>query len=447
MKLSVSRIFLLSALPLLTGINLPDAPPSALPDSLADVQAGIKQEDKTSYVVKTSVPLELKNHIDLKTFQIADQYLRMNLPIHVDRSARKSQTVKLDLQYLPDFLDSVFEQLKTQKLSSESRKKILQYFERELGQYKISLSNTSSAPYIRTIQDKRYVMTTPDEWLVNPDVAFRLKNYARWHAVSETVRRAGGKLEIIYGADPKGGPKEVWTRDKYVLVGDVAFLPDEEKAQQFGGKAAEDYTSEIQQAEDYLKLQGVRTVRVKWAWFEGGNIIIHKASRTIFLGVAVDAWDESPKLLEEAVKKNTGLNYEVVPVPMVNFHNSKISPRKNGSYLYHLDTGLSEPLPNGEVLLSRDLTDAPTLKKISDRVGEKNIIYLSRADSLRYTANIMTVGNTIISPSMSPALRKNLEGRGYNVVEGKDFDLDRLSFGMGGPHCNINVLPAQKMSI
>lgn len=385
------------------------------------------------------LPKALEGKIEKGIFQNLDLYLRMSLPIQVSKY-RFQKNIHLNLQYLPLYMDTALKTYQPDKtLSPETRKELLGYFTRELGKHRVMIPNINYALPLVTIKDKRFVMTSPEEWTRNSDVDSRLKDHARWVAIGEAIRKAGGELEIINGSNSAGGPKEVWVRDKYLLIGNVAFLADEKQALAKG----DDFVGEIKQAEDYLHSQGIETRRVKGAWFEGGNIIQHPASRTIFIGLDPRFGpDKSPEILQEAIRKYTDSGYTVIPVPLINYRDPKKSPRLNNTYLYHLDTGMSEALPNGEVLLSPDVTDKATLSKIFARVGKANIILLEPADSLSYAANMMVVNKTIISTRMSVSLREKLETRGYQVMEGKDFGLDQLSFGMGGPHCKVNLLPS-----
>ncbi|PZP54052.1 MAG: hypothetical protein DI586_10350 [Micavibrio aeruginosavorus] len=292
-----------------------------------------------------------------------------------------------------------------------------------------TLSETT-APFKKSHE---YVMVSPEE-MMTLNVIEREKIKARWSAVKNAIHEAGGKVVTIDGRFSTGGQKEVWARDKYLLIGDTAYLPDDAIARRLEGS----YSAEIRQMESFLQKRGVKTVRVKDAWFEGGDIVQHSKSNTIFLGYQQG---HSGELLEKAINQTQKDKYTVLPVHLVNAVRKDIAPGRNGSYLYHLDTGMSEPLAGGEVLLSPDITDPETFGRITAIIGLKNVILLNRQDSLNYAANIIAIENTVITPSMSIPLRSRLEAKGYRVLEGKDFGLDQLGFGYGGPHCNVNLLP------
>ncbi len=284
-----------------------------------------------------------------------------------------------------------------------------------------------------------FVMVSPEE-ISAINVIEKMKIQAKWKAIKGAVENAGGRVVTIEGSNQLGGQKEVWTRDKYLLVGNIAYLPDNSVALSLPGT----YASEIDQMEIFLRNRGLKTVRVKDAWFEGGNVIQHVKTKTIFLGFQ---YGHSAQLLEEAINKTQKEKYKVLPVELVNANRPDISVNQDGSYLYHLDTGMSEPLAGGEVLLSHDITDPDTFKKIVEIIGHENIIFLSHEDSIGYAANLISVGRTVITSSISRHLRTSLESKGYKVVEGKDFSFDQLGFGNSGPHCNVNVLPPKALGI
>ncbi len=284
-----------------------------------------------------------------------------------------------------------------------------------------------------------FVMVSPEEMLTI-NVIEKMKIQAKWKAIKSAVENAGGRVVTIDGSNQSGGQKEVWARDKYLLVGNVAYLPDNLVALRLPGN----YASEIDQMEIFLRNRGIKIVRVKDAWFEGGNVIQHAKSKTIFLGFQ---YGHSAQLLEEVINKTQPEKYKVLPVDLVNASRPDFSVNQDGSYLYHLDTGMSEPLAGGEVLLSQDITDPDTLKKIVKIIGHENIIFLSRKDSIGYAANLISVGRTVITNTVSEHLRITLQNKGYKVIEGKDFSLDQLGFGNSGPHCNVNVLPPKNFEI
>ncbi len=280
------------------------------------------------------------------------------------------------------------------------------------------------------LPQKTFLMVSPDELIEGGSITARLNIYKKWNGIKNSIEEAGGKVLVIDGKNPAGGPREVWVRDKYFILGSNAYLPDRKRAQLMG----DTYAAEIDQAENYLRSRNIKTFRVIGAWFEGGNIIPHYKSRTVFLGFRSGEQDDSPALLANAINENEKNKFEVIPIELVNFRNKEISRKKNGDYLYHLDTGMSEELPRGEVLLSPDISDPETIHIIRNRIGDENIIFISREDSLNYAANLVSLGDTIIPNGISHDLQERLERRGYKVKP-------QPGFNYGGPHCNANILP------
>jgi arginine dihydrolase len=83
---------------------------------------------------------------------------------------------------------------------------------------------------------------------------------------------------------------------------------------------------------------------------------------------------------------------------------------------YHLDTAFC-PLPCGAVIYYPQAFTPAALAAIHELVAPQDRIALNLADAARFAANAVCVGRTIVLSSLSDALRRKLELRGYAVVE------------------------------
>jgi N-dimethylarginine dimethylaminohydrolase len=83
---------------------------------------------------------------------------------------------------------------------------------------------------------------------------------------------------------------------------------------------------------------------------------------------------------------------------------------------YHLDTAFCA-LPCGAVIYFPAAFTPAALDAIHARVAPADRIALDAGDAARFAANTVCVGRTIILSSCSAALRRELEDRGYAVVE------------------------------
>jgi N-dimethylarginine dimethylaminohydrolase len=83
---------------------------------------------------------------------------------------------------------------------------------------------------------------------------------------------------------------------------------------------------------------------------------------------------------------------------------------------YHLDTAFCA-LPCGGVIYYPGAFTPTALAAIHEQVAPADRIVLNLADAARFAANAVCVGRTIVLSSLSDALRRKLELRGYAVVE------------------------------
>jgi N-dimethylarginine dimethylaminohydrolase len=106
--------------------------------------------------------------------------------------------------------------------------------------------------------------------------------------------------------------------------------------------------------------------------------------------------------------------------------------------MYHLDLGMSEELPHGEVMMSTAVTDPETFEKIRAIVGSRNIIPLSYNEAVKFATNMIDIGDTLVMSGNCPALHDDLIDRGYQVIMPADYGREKFEFGQGGVHCMTN---------
>ncbi|MES2728576.1 MAG: hypothetical protein V4621_00565 [Pseudomonadota bacterium] len=292
---------------------------------------------------------------------------------------------------------------------------------------------------------------SPDQISKGSFYGQRIAERAVWEMGNKAIAAAGGQVISIDGADEAGGKREVFARDRFVMVGDTAYLPDIAKYGEIygaepGSKAYHAYEGEIDQARAYLMRQGIETVDVKGAWFEGGNIVQHAQSRTIFMGIEPGRDTESATALVDAINTTQSLQdgrYSMVAVPMEGYDPQGV---------YHLDLALSEQLPGGKVLFDATITDAYTADKIATTFGPQNMIAMTTDEAVAGAANILVVKDTAVLTREIPRIQTVLEQAGVNTISARDFEApatpllndilerDQFMYGNGGMRCMGQVI-------
>ena len=83
---------------------------------------------------------------------------------------------------------------------------------------------------------------------------------------------------------------------------------------------------------------------------------------------------------------------------------------------YHLDTAFC-PLPCGNVIYYPAAFTPASLATIHEHVATGDRIVLDRAEATRFAANAVCLDRSLVLSSCSVTLRRDLEERGYAVVE------------------------------
>lgn len=288
------------------------------------------------------------------------------------------------------------------------------------------------------------------DYLGSNDLSSRLDIFRRWVAVKQALSDHGAQIaetpsHEADGAqmDEKAVTRRIFTRDKYFVSGNTAFLPDADSLRdllpqkQPGYDRIEadvaDYKADIAFFGAVLQDRGYDVQMVKGAWFEGGNLVPHPASGTVFMGQET-SWDnkESAVLLQNAVntaRERDGLE----PITIQNI------PLVQEDPFYHLDLGLSEPLANGEVLFHDGVTDMRHAYLIEDIVGADKIVPVDEKDGRLFATNLVSVGKTLVMTGVTDDLKDTLKGLGYTAIGPQDYGVDKFKLGTGGVHCVTNA--------
>lgn len=280
---------------------------------------------------------------------------------------------------------------------------------------------------------RSFVMISPEEnFSDGSDLVTRIEMRAKWEAARDALEDAGAHILTIDGMNDAGAAREVYVRDRALIIGDIAYIPDYREMLEWAEhEQVYMYDKEARQIADFLADNGHKVVHVEGAWFEGGNIVLHPSENknTIFFGMGGSTTDEHARVLIEAVNANQGERWTLHGVPL-----------QDEPTFYHLDLGMTYALPNGEVIIYPGVTDEATYASIVNVIGAENIIEIDRETASTFVTNFNHVGNTIVMTGDAPQLTEDLENRGYRVVTPDQYDVPNLQFGLGGVHCMTNEI-------
>lgn len=297
-------------------------------------------------------------------------------------------------------------------------------------------------PPANTTPNKNFLLVSPEQ-NHNGYLQDRLANYQKWSAMKDALELAGAGIKAIDGSLPAGGVREVFSRDRFITIGNVAYLPDvdtymnQPKLNNFSKYPNQDsYRNEITQAEAFLRAEGYNVVHVKGSWFEGGNIIRDPKTSTIFFGMEPWAEPSSAAELLKAINATQDKEWSAQLVPLKDY----IDPQTKKIAFYHLDLAMSERLPGGEVLFYEAVTDDYTASRIKEIIGSDDIIPISRQSAASLSTNLVFNGSNVVLTKDQPDLEKLLTEKGYAVLSPLDFGAADFSLGGGGVHCMTNEL-------
>jgi N-dimethylarginine dimethylaminohydrolase len=217
---------------------------------------------------------------------------------------------------------------------------------------------------------------------------------AQWTGLHRALTDAGAAVETI---EPEPGlPDLVFTANAAVVLDRKALLArfrygerqNEEPvfAAAFAALKARGFIDEIAAMPAGVSLEGA------------GDCIWDPARRQLWMGCGFRSDTAAAPILERQ------FGVQCVTLPLIN------------PSFYHLDTAFCA-LPCGSVIYYPGAFSADALARIHEYVLPAERIELTSADAVRFAANAVCIGNTIILSSCGAALRRSLEERGYTVVE------------------------------
>lgn len=328
---------------------------------------------------------------------------------------------------------------------TQIRQKLAADFERAVVPQRLSglaLEGESTFHGARPADD--FLMVSPHRMMggLLASASGSLRDFQRWLFWGQATAASGATIDI-WTPSPKAVYREVFIRDRYVMVDGVAYMPDAEKidesvsvdnesetASDFYARRKGGFMRGAKVIEERLVAEGVATHKVD-GWFEGGNVIVDKTNKVILAGHRFPAEKEAGEKLLEAIRNNTGDDWTLLPIPQAkNAYGEDI--------FYHIDLAISEEFSGGHRLFCPALTDAATADKIRDLYKDK-LIEVTLQEAKTGVINSIEANGTITMSGNAPRIRAILSNLGYRVF-------DPLAFGLlggkamdGGAHCAINI--------
>ena len=165
-------------------------------------------------------------------------------------------------------------------------------------------------------------------------------------------------------------------------------------------------------------------------WFEEQRFEIHSLPHDLLFEGGGDAlFDIDGKRLWAAYGDRTSL--ESHPYISKIFDIEVVSMRLTDKRFYHLDTCLL-PLPEGRLLYYPDALDTESNREIERIVPEQKRIKISNEDAIAFSANAISIGNTIVMNRCSVELKKRLQSERFEIIE---TDLSEFMKAGGSAKC------------
>jgi N-dimethylarginine dimethylaminohydrolase len=248
----------------------------------------------------------------------------------------------------------------------------------------------------------------------------------RWRAYRQRLEALGADVRVLPSgaADPSSRAsfyREVFTRDRAFLIGDMAFLPDlspgvmrEYDLSDAGIESHRDFDRAFRRQ---LQRDGVRTVTTEGHFLEGGNLVYDRQSNTLFIGMAdtfvVGGNDPDRRAAYEVhnshladIFRRRGINVEFVPLS----RDQSVQER-----YYHLDTAMAV-LPHGELMVYPGAITEAARQRLQRLFEGRTIIMLTEEEGANFPTNLASVGNTLIPTQVFPGLQARLQRLGYRVM-------------------------------
>ncbi|MEO1132714.1 MAG: TIGR00300 family protein [Cyanobacteria bacterium J06639_1] len=244
----------------------------------------------------------------------------------------------------------------------------------------------------------RYLMCAPEfydvDYVINPWMEGNVHRSSRdrarvqWQGLFEAI---GDRATVELVEPQQGWPDMVFSANAGLILNDTAIL-------------SRFYHPERQGEQPHFK-----------AWFESRGYAVKELPETVTFEGAGDALlDRAGRWLWAGYGFRTML--EAHPYLAAWLDIEVLSLRLVDKRFYHLDTCFC-PLSDGSLLYYPDAFDDFSNRTIERRVPADKRIAIAEADAVNFACNAVDIDGAIVVNQVSDALRAELEGRGFAVVE------------------------------
>ena len=272
---------------------------------------------------------------------------------------------------------------------------------------------------------KKILMTSPAnfsiQYSINPWMEGNIGNSSRhevtqqWSELRNILCDLGADV-IVLPQSPDYCPDAVFTANAGLIYYDKFLLSrfrHEERA------AEEPFFSNWFKQKHFLVSENDRAESRSTLSFEGAGDALFNLDRSIlWYGVGFRS-SFSFKSVLDAFFDDTSVI--VRPLELVNPN------------FYHLDTCFC-PLDTGELLWYPDAF-SPYSRMVIESWYEGKSIEVNKEDAFMFACNSVSIGNSIVMPTVTPFLRQKLTSRGYSV-----FETDMSQFLRSGGACKCLTL-------
>lgn len=264
-----------------------------------------------------------------------------------------------------------------------------------------------------------------------------------WEAIRTILERTGSQITAIQPSDMYG--REVWVRDFGVKIGGHYFTPDGRYGDSWGYAKRLKLAAKIDYCVGRFRQapgnEHLSVHQIPDCFFEGGNVIVDEKTRTVILGHnhTLPNGNSADNLIRY-VNDVLGSDYRLI-VAWLTY------PDDPDGYAYHLDIAMSDPLPNGEILVNPRSIRPDSLNLIQQRIGKDRFIQISDHDaSVMLATNLVCSGSSLVMTGCSANLRQRLEALGYEIIVPINDPGFTKKIGGGGIRCATQPLPSLDVS-
>ena len=284
--------------------------------------------------------------------------------------------------------------------------------------------------------NSRLLMVRPSDIYFKPREQDFSECFAKWSGARQALKDIGVQI-FEYDSAEDYAPRSPYSRDKYLSLEGIAFIPDIDAAQ-----PSIDTNSRGALANDQSFFRNVlgrvhkNVVVTTGLWFETGNLIIDKPEKTIFGGV--HTMEDLGRLnkLEQTLSPHLSAGWSFDPLMMAPGLIRDPSDACS-HWFYHLDLAQSERLEGETVMYCRDAFTYAAQRQL-ERHFNGALLPVDLEDAKRGAINAIAKGRAVVSTYMSEKLETELKARGLDVILPKDYGVDDFMVVNGGVHCLTN---------